>query len=92
MKYNQREANVKNNHILLLLHALVTMVFANDILACVNKECITKSDIMKVVGMRYGTKEYEALDEKVKKKILKGLQGKLLVTDAAKRADHCRAK
>ena len=41
---------------------------------------------MKVAGMHYGAKEYDALNEKVKKKILKGLQDKLLVVDAAKRA------
>ncbi len=71
---------------LLMLHALANTAFADDILTCVNKECITKSDVMKVAGMRYGAKEYEALDESVKKKILKGLQDKLLVIDAAKRA------
>ena len=41
------------------------MVFANDTLTCVNKECITQSDVMKVTQMRYGAKEYESLDEKV---------------------------
>ena len=40
---------------------------------------------MKVAGMRYGAKEYKTLDEKVKKKIVKGLQDKLLVIDAAKK-------
>ncbi len=70
---------------LLILHALANLAFADDIITCVNKECITKSDVMKVAGMRYGAKEYEALDEKVKKKILKGLQDKLLVVDAAKK-------
>ncbi len=71
---------------LIVLHALANMAFANNILTCVNKECITKSDVMKVAQMQYGTKEYEALDEPVKKKILKGLQNKLLVIDAAKSA------
>jgi len=71
---------------LLMLHALANTAFADDIVTCVNKECITKSDVMKVAGMHYGAKEYEALDEKVKKKILKGLQDKLLVVDAAKKA------
>ena len=70
---------------MVMLYALSNMAFSNDIVTCVNKECITKSDVMKVAGMRYGTKEYEALDEKVKKKIVKGLQDKLLVVDAAKR-------
>ena len=68
-----------------MFYALTTIVFANDILTCVNKECITKNDVMKVAGMHYGAKEYETLDESVKKKILKGLQDKLLVVDAAKR-------
>ena len=68
-----------------MLHALANMAFADDTLTCVNKECITKSDVMKVAGMHYAAKEYEALDEKVKKKILKGLQDKLLVVDAAKK-------
>jgi parvulin-like peptidyl-prolyl isomerase len=62
------------------------MASADDTLSCVNKECITKSDVMKVAEMRYGAKEYEALNKKVKKKILKGLQDKLLVVDAAKKA------
>ncbi len=68
-----------------MLCTLDNMAFADDVLTCVNKECITQSDVMKVAGMRYGTKEYEALDESVKKKILKGLQDKLLVIDAAKK-------
>ena len=68
-----------------MLHALANTAFANDVLTCVNKECITKSDVMKVAGMHYGAKEHETLDEKVKKKILKGLQDKLLVVDAAKK-------
>ena len=71
---------------LLMLHALANTVFADDALTCVNKVCITKSDVMKVAGMHYGAKEYEALDEKLKKKILKGLQDKLLVIDAAKKS------
>ncbi len=71
---------------LIMLHALANIAFADDILTCVNKECITKSDVMKVAKMQYGAKEYEALDESVKKKILKGLQDKLLVIDAAKSA------
>lgn len=70
---------------LLLLHALAITAFADDIVTCVNKACITKSDVMKVAGMRYGAKEYKTLDESVKKKILKGLQDKLLVIDAAKK-------
>ena len=68
-----------------MIHVLVTMVFADDLLTCINKECITKSDVMKVAQMRYGAKEYEALDEEIKKKIRKGLQDKLLVIDAAKK-------
>jgi len=71
---------------MIMLYALANTAFAVDILTCVNKECITKSDVMKVAQMHYGVKEYEALDELVRKKILKGLQDKLLVIDAAKRA------
>lgn len=70
---------------LLLLHTLANMAFANETLTCVNKTCITKSDVMKVAQMHYGVKEYELLDEKLKKKIIKGLQDKLLVIDAAKK-------
>ena len=77
---------LKNIIPLLILHALTNMTFANDILTCVDKECITKSDVMKVSQMHYGVNEYESLDEEVKKKILKGLQDKLLVIDAAKSA------
>lgn len=68
-----------------MIHTLTTIVFADDLLTCVNKVCITKSDVMKVAQMHYGAKEYKTLDEKVKKKILKGLQDKLLVVDAAKK-------
>ena len=68
-----------------MLYALSSTAFAEDILTCVNKACITKSDVMKVAQIHYGAKEYETLDEKVKKKILKGLQDKLLVIDAAKK-------
>ena len=71
---------------IVMLCTLNSTVFADDILSCVNKECITKSDVMKVAGMRYGAKEYETLDTSVKEKILKGLQDKLLVIEAAKKA------
>jgi len=69
-----------------MLYAFSSTALAEDALTCVNKECITKSDVMKVAQMRYGAKKYETLDESVKKKILKGLQDKLLLIDAAKRA------
>ena len=71
---------------LLVLHTLDNTAFADDIVTCINKECITKSDVIKVAQIYYGAKEYEALDESVRKKILKRLQDKLLVIDAAKRA------
>jgi len=70
----------------IMFYALSNMTFADDIVSCVNKECISKNDIMKVAQIRYGTNEYEALDKSVKEKILKGLQEKLLVIDAARKA------
>lgn len=60
------------------------MAYADDVLTCVNKECITKSDVIQVAQMQYGTKEYDSLDMSIKKKILKGLQDKLLIVNAAK--------
>ena len=68
-----------------MLYTLSSMAFADDVLTCVNKEYITMSDVTKVAQMHCGAKEYEALDESLKKKILKGLQDKLLVIGAAKR-------
>lgn len=77
---------LKNIIPLLMFYTLGHMGYADDVVTCVNKECITKSDMMQVAQMQYGVKEYELLDESIKKKILKGLQDKLLVIDAAKTA------
>lgn len=71
---------------ILIFYTLGHMVCANDVLTCVNEECITKSDVMQVAQMQYGVKEYGSLDASIKKKILKGLQDKLLIIDAAKTA------